>query len=41
MSDKSPEVVPFTNMSTETAMASRATDNTLQAVPVSAAQQKV
>ncbi|MEG4629869.1 hypothetical protein QUB56_09635 [Microcoleus sp. AR_TQ3_B6] len=39
--DKSPEVVPFTNTSTETAMASSRTDNTVQVVPVSAGQQEV
>ncbi|MEG3921104.1 hypothetical protein QUA34_18260 [Microcoleus sp. POL10_C6] len=39
--DKSPEVVPFTNTSTETAMASSPTDKTVQAVPVSAGQQEV
>jgi hypothetical protein len=33
---KSPEVVPFTNTSTETAIASSPTDKTVQAVPVSA-----
>ena len=33
---KSPEVVPFTNMSAETAMASSPKDETVQAVPVSA-----
>ena len=33
---KSPEVVPFTNTSTETAMASNPTDKTVQAVSVSA-----
>ena len=32
---KSPEVVPFTNTSTETAIASSPTDKTVQAVPVS------
>jgi hypothetical protein len=32
----SPEVVPFTNTSTETAMASSPTDKIVQAVPVSA-----
>jgi len=39
--DKFPEVVPFTNTSTETAIASSPTDKTVQAVPVSAAQQEV
>ncbi|MBD1814259.1 hypothetical protein NDA07_13290 [Microcoleus vaginatus DQ-U2] len=39
--DKSPEVVPFTNTSTETAIASSPTDKTVQAVPVSAGQQQV
>ena len=39
--DKSPEVVPFTNKSTETAIASSRTDKTVQAVPVSAGQQEV
>ncbi|MEG4167215.1 MULTISPECIES: hypothetical protein [unclassified Microcoleus] len=39
--DKSPEVVPFTNTSTETAIASSPTDKTVQAVPVSAGQQEV
>ncbi|WP_333160965.1 hypothetical protein [Microcoleus sp. Pol12B4] len=39
--DKSPEVVPFTNTSTETAIASSRTDKTVQAVPVSAGQQEV
>jgi hypothetical protein len=39
--DKSPEVVPFTNTSTETAMASSRTDKTVQSVPVSAGQQEV
>jgi hypothetical protein len=38
---KSPEVVPFTNTSTETAIASSPTDKTVQAVPVSARQQEV
>jgi hypothetical protein len=33
---KSPEVVPFTNTSTETAIASSPTDKTVQAVSVSA-----
>ena len=33
---KSPEVVPFTNTSTETAIASSPKDKTVQAVPVSA-----
>ena len=33
---KSPEVVPFTNTSTETAIASSPKDETIQAVPVSA-----
>jgi hypothetical protein len=33
---KSPEVVPITNTSTETAIASSPTDKTVQAVPVSA-----
>jgi hypothetical protein len=32
---KSPEVVPFTNTSAETAIASSPTDKTVQAVPVS------
>ncbi|MEG4988010.1 hypothetical protein QUB08_19870 [Microcoleus sp. BR0-C5] len=41
MPDKSPEVVPFTNRSTETAIASSPTDKTVQAVPVSAGQQQV
>ena len=39
--DKSPEVVPFTNTSTETAIASSRTDKTVQAVPVSAGLQEV
>jgi hypothetical protein len=39
--DKSPEVVPFTNTSPETAIASSPTDKTVQAVPVSAGQQEV
>lgn len=39
--DKSPQVVPFTNTSTETAIASSRTDKTVQAVPVSAGQQEV
>ncbi|MEG4232625.1 hypothetical protein QUA40_11005 [Microcoleus sp. Pol11C3] len=39
--DKSPQVVPFTNKSTETAIASSPTDKTVQAVPVSAGQQEV
>ncbi|MEG3925995.1 hypothetical protein [Microcoleus sp. D3_18a_C4] len=39
--DKSPEVVPSTNTSTETAIASSPTDKTVQAVPVSAGQQQV
>ena len=39
--DKSPEVVPFTNTSPETAIASSRTDKTVQAVPVSAGQQEV
>jgi hypothetical protein len=38
---KSPEVVPFTNTSTETAIASSPKDKTVQAVPVSARQQEV
>lgn len=38
---KSPEVVPFTNTATETAIASSPTDKTVQAVPVSAAQQEL
>ncbi len=33
---KSPEVVPFTNTSTETAIASSPTDKTVQAISVSA-----
>ena len=41
MPDKSPDVVRFTNTSTETAIASSPTDKTVQAVPVSAAQQEV
>ena len=39
--EKSPEVVPFTNTSPETAIASSPTDKTVQAVPVSAGQQEV
>ena len=39
--EKSPQVVPFTNTSTETAIASSPTDKTVQAVPVSAGQQQV
>jgi hypothetical protein len=39
--DKSPEVLPFTNTSTETAIASSRTDKTVQAIPVSAGQQEV
>ena len=39
--DKSPEVVPFTNTSPETAIASSRTDKTVQAVPVSPGQQEV
>lgn len=39
--DKSPDVVRFTNTSTETAIASIPTDKTVQAVPVSADQQQV
>ena len=39
--DKSPDVVRFTNTSTETAIASSPTDKTVQAVPVSAGQQQV
>lgn len=39
--DKSPEVVPFTNTSPETVIASSRTDKTVQAVPVSAGQQEV
>ncbi|MEG3932799.1 hypothetical protein QUA00_12100 [Microcoleus sp. T2B6] len=39
--DKSPKVLPFTNTSTETAIASSPTDKTVQAVPVSAGQQQV
>ncbi|MEG4021882.1 hypothetical protein [Microcoleus sp. S13C4] len=39
--EKSPQVVPFTNTSTETAIASSPTDKTVQAVPVSAGQQEV
>ena len=39
--DKSPEGVPFTNTSPETAIASSRTDKTVQAVPVSAGQQEV
>ncbi|WP_194074274.1 MULTISPECIES: hypothetical protein [unclassified Tychonema] len=35
---KSPDVVPFTNQSTETAITSSGTDKTVQAVPVSAGQ---
>jgi len=38
--EKSPDVVPFTNKSTEPAIASSGTDKTVQAVPVSAAQQE-
>lgn len=38
--DKSPDVAPFTNQSTETAIASSATDKTVQAVPVSAGKQE-
>ena len=41
MPDKSPDVVRFTNTSTETAIASSPTDKTVQAVPVSAGQQQV
>lgn len=36
--DKSPDVAPFTNQSTEPAIASSGTDKTVQAVPVSAGQ---
>jgi hypothetical protein len=36
--EKSPDVVPFTNQSTETAITSSGTDKTVQAVPVSAGQ---
>lgn len=39
--ENSPQVVPFTNTSTETAIASSPTDKTVQAVPVSAGQQEV
>ncbi|MEG3909306.1 hypothetical protein QT979_15505 [Microcoleus sp. w2-18bC1] len=39
--EKSPQVVPFTNTSTETAISSSPTDKTVQAVPVSAGQQQV
>ncbi|MEG4211362.1 hypothetical protein [Microcoleus sp. S13_B4] len=39
--EKSPQVVPFTNTSTETAIASSPTDKTVEAVPVSAGQQQV
>ena len=39
--EKSPQVVPFTNTSTETAIASSRTDKTVQAIPVSAGQQEV
>ncbi|MEG3846429.1 hypothetical protein QT971_04140 [Microcoleus sp. herbarium19] len=38
---KSAEVVPFTKTSTETAIASSPTDNTVQAVPVSSAQPEI
>ena len=41
MPDKSPDVVRFTNTSTETAIASSPTDKTVQAVPVSLGQQEV
>ncbi len=41
MPDKSPDVVRFTNTSTETAIASSPTDYTVQAVPLSAGQQEV
>ncbi|MEG4118665.1 hypothetical protein QUA43_14460 [Microcoleus sp. N9_B4] len=41
MPDKSPDVVRFTNTSTETAIASSPTDKTVQAVPVSPGQQEV
>ena len=39
--EKSPEVVPFTNKSSETAIASSPTDKTVQALPVSAGKQEV
>jgi hypothetical protein len=38
--EKSPEVVPFTNKSPETAIASSPTDKTVQALPVSAGKQE-
>ncbi len=38
---KSPDVVPFTNKSPETAIASSPTDKTVQALPVSAGKQEV
>jgi hypothetical protein len=38
--DKSPDVVPFTTKSPETAIASSGTEKTVQAVPVSAGQQE-
>jgi hypothetical protein len=38
--DKSPDVAPFTNQSSASAIASSATDKTVQAVPVSAGQQE-
>lgn len=39
--EKSPDVVPFTNKSPETAIASSPTDKTVQALPVSAGKQEV
>ncbi len=38
--EKSPEIVPFANQSSEPAIASSGTDKTVQAVPVSAGQQE-